>query len=100
MGRKALSSEIEILEKRKEGFDKYDPALTELKEHRMSLERIVLEEGLVLTANIDARAVPPEARLKPKRTMIMLVSLVLGAMVGFFVALIVVSVEKRKAALS
>ena len=100
LGSKALSSEIEILEKRKEGFDKYDPALTELKEHRMSLERIVLEEGLVLTANIDARAVPPEARLKPKRTMIMLVSVFLGTMVGFFVALIVVSVEKRKAALS
>jgi LPS O-antigen subunit length determinant protein (WzzB/FepE family) len=100
LGSKALSSEIEILEKRQEDFDRYDPALTELKEHRMSLERVVLEEGLVLTANIDTRAVPPEARLKPKRTMIMLVSLVLGAMVGFFVALIVVSVEKRKAALS
>ncbi len=100
LGSKALSSEIEILGRRRGSIEGYIPDLAGLKEHRMKLEQIVLEEGTVLTANIDARAVPPEKRLKPKRRVIMLVSLVLGTMVGFFVALIVVSVEKRKAALS
>lgn len=100
LGSKALSSEIETLERRRENFEGYIPDLATLQELRMRLERVAIEEGLVWTVSIDARAVPPEERVKPKRTLIMLVSLVLGTMVGLFVALIVVSVEKRKAALS
>ncbi|MEH6633830.1 MAG: GNVR domain-containing protein, partial [Halopseudomonas aestusnigri] len=96
LGSKALASEIETLGRRRESFEVYIPDLAELKEYRMSLEQVVLNEGLVWTANIDARAVPPEERLKPKRTMIMLVSLVLGVMMGVFVALILLSVERRK----
>jgi len=100
LGSRALLAEIVALERRRENVESYISDLAQLKEQRTRLKQVALEADSVLTANIDARAVPPEERLKPKRTMIMLVSLVLGVMVGFFVAIIVVSVEKRKAALS
>jgi chain length determinant protein (polysaccharide antigen chain regulator) len=98
LGSTALSSEIETLGSRMERVEEYIPSLAALNEQRMRLEGVVLDEGLVSTAKKDARAVPPEKRLKPKRRMIMLVSLVLGVLIGIFVALIVVSVEKRKTA--
>ena len=100
LGSRALLAEIVALERRRENVESYMSDLAALNEQRIKLERTVLDEDLVWTARIDARAVPPEERIKPKRTLIMLVSLVLGTMVGLFVALIVVSVEKRKAALS
>jgi chain length determinant protein (polysaccharide antigen chain regulator) len=100
LGSSALSSEIETLGHRMERVEEYIPSLAALNEQRMSLERVVLDESLIWTASIDARAEPPEERLQPKRSMIMLASLVLGVLISFFVVALVISIEKRKAGLS
>lgn len=96
LGSKALSAEIGVLEHRRESVEDYMSDLAQMKEHRMKLGQSTLEANLVMTASIDAVALPPETRFKPKRMLIMLVSLVIGVVVGFFVALIVDGLEKKR----
>ncbi|MEH6633813.1 MAG: hypothetical protein V7776_23745, partial [Halopseudomonas aestusnigri] len=100
LGSKALMAEIGTLERRRKSLEGYIPGLAVLKEKRMALEQAAQEAFLVRTANVDARAMPSDKRVKPKRTLIILVSLVIGVIVGFFVAALVISVEKRKTVLS
>lgn len=95
VGSRVLSAEIEALESRREKGEGYT-GLDQLELQLVALQQITLNPDLVKTAKVDLRAVPPEGSIKSKRTLIMLVSLVLGAMVGIFVALISQGMEKRR----
>ena len=96
LGSEALSAEIDALERRRGSAGDYVAGLVSLEEKLAELQSITIDSELVKTAKIDAAALPPEKRIKPKRMLVILGSLVLGAMVGMFVALVQVSLERRK----
>ena len=95
MGSKALLAEIQALEKRRESAGNYVPDLAMLEEERIRLHGIELEVEKVKTATVDAWAVPPERKIKPRRALVLVVSVMLGSMVGVVLALVRVLVEKR-----
>ena len=97
LGSKSLSAEIDALKLRREEKQSYSPSLVALEEKRNKLQQVKLDPYGVKTAKVDLRAVPPSASFKPKRKLIMCVSLVLGVMAGLLVGLIVVSLDTRKA---
>lgn len=96
LGSKALLAEIVTLERRRENVESYISDLAQLKEQRTRLKQVALEAGSVLTANIDARAMPPETRIKPKRMLVILVAIILGGMIGVMVVLFnnIVAIKK------
>ncbi|MEH6466137.1 MAG: Wzz/FepE/Etk N-terminal domain-containing protein [Porticoccus sp.] len=96
LGSKALFAELDVLDRRRAHVEEYVAGLIGLEEKLSGLQGITIDQDLVKTARIDAPALPPERRIKPKRIMVMLGSLVFGVMVGLFVALIDVGLERRK----
>lgn len=96
LGSESLSAEIDALDRRRESAGNYVAGLTGLEEKLAELQSITIDPELVKTAKIDASALPPEKRIKPKRILIILASLVVGIIVGVFVTLTLLSVERRK----
>ncbi len=72
-------------------IDKIGPFLQQV-EH---LKRLDIDFSSVEFSRVDGPPVIPNKPLSPKRSLIVSLSLVLGAMVGMFVALILLGIEKR-----
>ena len=88
-GVKDLSAEKEALEKRKDD----DPFIAGLREKMVTIDR--LDSGLrmlatavpdISAARLDQMAMPPKGPVKPKKKLVLALSLVLGGMLGVFAA--------------
>lgn len=87
-GSKALLVEADILRKRK-GDDAFIPGLRNLQEELDRLHSININQKELKAATVDQSAYPPEQRIKPKRTLIVILGALLGLMVGVLVAFLV-----------
>lgn len=79
--------EVEILQER-EGEDVYLTNLAELREEAARLKGIKLDIERLRLVRLDQPALQPLNPIKPKKTMILALGIVLGGMLGIFVALV------------
>lgn len=79
--------EVEILQRR-EGEDLYLTNLAELREEAARLKGIKLDTERLSLVRLDQPALEPSRPIKPKRAMIIALGIVLGGMLGVFIALI------------
>lgn len=79
--------EVEILQER-EGEDVYLTNLAELREEAARLKGIKLDIERLRLVRLDQPALQPLSPIKPKKTMILALGIVLGGMLGIFVALV------------
>lgn len=86
-GAKALRSELQQLEKR-EAEDAYIPELPDLLKKQALLNGINLNPDLMSVATIDRAAIVPEEPVKPQKTLILLLGLILGGILGVFLVLV------------
>lgn len=90
---------IEILQAR----ENEDLFLTELAEHRKEISRlknIEVNMDSLRLVRIDQSAIEPISPIKPKKSLIVALGVVLGGMLGVFAALIRSMIRKRKAGLN
>lgn len=85
-GTKALKSELALLQARKNN-DPYIETLPDLQRRLDILKTVNLEPEGLTVATVDSVAVPPEAPIKPKKALILLLGVVLGGALGVFLAL-------------
>lgn len=79
--------EVDILRSR-EGEDLYLSNLAELREEAARLKGIKLDTDRLRLVRLDQPALEPSNPVKPKKAMILALGLVLGGMIGVFVALV------------
>ncbi len=86
-GAKAIRAELEVLQARKSD----DPFITELRDLQSQFEflsGIGLESDKFAVFTLDSVAEAPEAPIKPKKAFIVALGIVLGGMLGVFIALL------------
>lgn len=86
-GAKAIRMELELLRNRKSD----DPFIPELRDHQERLEflkGVDVSPDNVAVFTLDSAAQVPQTPIKPKKTLIMALGLVLGGMLGVFIALV------------
>jgi LPS O-antigen subunit length determinant protein (WzzB/FepE family) len=79
--------QIEVLNSRK-NEDLYLKDLAAWREETARLGALVLDVPALKLVSIDQRAIEPRGPIKPKKMLIIALSLVLGGMLGIFVALV------------
>lgn len=94
-GAKAIEAEMKVLEAR-ESDDPFIPELRSSQEQLSFLKTIDLQPENVSVFTLDSAAEVPETPIKPKRTVIVALGLVLGGMLGVFVALVRVMMRRDK----
>lgn len=67
-----------------------------LREELMRLQALNIDFSMIEPARIDRMASEPDSPVKPKKSLIMALSLVAGGMLGVFVALIVIALERSR----
>ncbi|TCD21216.1 chain-length determining protein [Pseudomonas sp. IC_126] len=92
-GAKAIEAELAVLEARKSD-DPFISELRSLQEELSFLNTIEIDPNTVAVFRLDSAAQPPQTPIKPKKMMIVALGLVLGGMLGIFVALIRVMVRR------
>lgn len=88
--------EIEILNAR-QNDDFFLDRLAEKRSEITRLNEVVINVADIQLVTIDQYATTPLAPIKPKRILIIAIGVVLGAMLGVFLALLVAMTRKRKA---
>ena len=86
-GAKALAAEIRVLSERTH-HDAFIPGLTELEESINHLSLVEVNQSKLKAATLDLQAIPPKGMDKPKRPLIVVLGVLLGLMLGCFVALL------------
>ena len=86
---------IEVL-KNRVNDDPFIEGIRNLQETMAYLSNVEINPATVQVARIDQVAVEPVSAVKPKKALIAAVALVLGGMLGVFIALIRSAVRKRK----
>lgn len=86
-GARAIEAELAVLEARKSD-DPFIPELRSLQEELSFLNTIEIDPSAVAVFTLDSAAQQPQTPIKPKKMMIVALGLVLGGMLGVFVALI------------
>lgn len=86
-GSKALRSELQQLEQRKND-DAYIAELPNLLKKQALLENINLNPELLSVVTIDRAAIVPEDPVKPNKTLVLLLGIIFGGILGVFLALI------------
>ncbi len=86
-GADALRSEIQLL-KNRQNDDPYIPELTALSVRKALIESVSVAPHEVAVARIDEIATPPVSPIKPRKALILALGLVLGGMLGVFIALV------------
>ncbi|MDR9498896.1 MAG: Wzz/FepE/Etk N-terminal domain-containing protein [Hydrogenovibrio sp.] len=94
-GTRLLNAEIEALKSRKDDAAFIDE-VQELKAEKAYLSSIKINKDMINPVRIDQFAYPPESPEKPKKKLIVAVAIVLGGMLGIFIALIRGAVQKRR----
>jgi len=96
LGTVAIDAEIKALELRKKNLSLV-PGLLDLQQQGAFLKSVSLDESKLQPAIVDMEALPPASPIKPKKALILALSIVLGGMVGVLFVLIRSAVRKRKA---
>jgi chain length determinant protein (polysaccharide antigen chain regulator) len=86
-GAKAIQAELTVLEQRKND-DPFIPELRGLENQLEFLKRVDVNPDNVSVYTLDSSAEVPQTPIKPKKMLIVAIGLVLGGMLGVFVALI------------
>lgn len=86
-GAKAVRAELAVLEKR-EDDDPFIPELRDLESQLEFLRKVDINPDNVRVFALDSAAEVPQTPIKPKKALILALGLVLGGMLGVFVALI------------
>ncbi|RDE22565.1 hypothetical protein DV711_08210 [Motiliproteus coralliicola] len=87
-GTTVLSAEIMQLENRKSD-DPFIEGLRDLQEQVAALKAISIDSQSIHPVQIDAQAFEPEKPIKPKKRLIVAISIVLGGVLGLILALVV-----------
>jgi len=85
-GRRVLKAELAELENRSNN-DTFISELPHLLEHKQLLESIELSANQIGVAQVDFPAVTPVLPIKPKKALILALSVVLGGMLGGMIVL-------------
>ncbi len=93
-GAKAIKAELKVLQERK-GDDPFIGELRGLENKLDFLKRIQESEYDVSVFILDSNAEVPETPIKPKKSIIIAVGLIMGGMLGVFTALIRSMFKKR-----
>lgn len=94
-GAKAIEAEMKVLETRESD----DPFILELRssqEQLSFLKTIDVQPKNVSVFTLDSAADVPETPIKPKKALIVALGLVLGGMLGVFIALVRVMIRRNK----
>jgi len=94
-GAKAIEAELQVLEGRASD-DPFIPELRALQEERSFLSHIEIDPDNVAVFTLDSAAELPQTPIKPKKTLIVVLGVVLGGMLGVFVALVRLMVRKSR----
>lgn len=86
-GAKAIRAELQTLESRKSD-DPFIPDLRSLQSQLSFLKGIDVKPDNVAVFTLDSSAEVPETPIKPKKALILSVGLVLGGVLGIFIALV------------
>jgi len=95
-GTHALSAEIETITERKKKLGMVD-GLSEIQQSLALLNSVSFDVSKVMPVTIDLAAEAPEQRIKPKRSLIVALSAVVGGMLAIMFVLIRNAVRNRKA---
>lgn len=93
-GYEAIQAEIETLTQR-ESEDPFIEKLRELQRYANYLSSFNLEPEAFRVVGIDQQAFAPDEPIQPKKALIIIISVILGAMLGAFIALIRSAVKAR-----
>ena len=96
LGTVAITAEIEAMQARMKD-DSLIPGLVGMQQQLAYLDSISLETDKIRPAIVDLAAVEPLSPIKPKKSLILALSVVLGGMVGVMYVLIRSAVRNRKA---
>lgn len=94
-GAKAIEAEMKVLEAR-QSDDPFIPELRSLQEQLSFLKTIDTDPDDVSVFTLDSAAEVPETPIKPKKSLIVALGIVLGGMLGVFTALVLVFVRRSK----
>lgn len=94
-GAKAIEAEMKVLEAR-ESDDPFIPELRSSQEQLSFLKTVEVRPENVSVFTSDSVAEVPETPIKPKKSLIVALGIVLGGMVGVFVALIKVLIRRGR----
>lgn len=94
-GAKAIEAEMKVLEDRKSD-DPFIPELRSSQEQLSFLKTIDVQPENVSVFRLDSAAEVPETPIKPKKTLIVALGVVLGGMLGVFIALVRVLLRRGK----
>lgn len=94
-GAKAIRSELKLLGER-ENDDPFIGALRDLQIERRLLQSVNSRPDNVKVYRLDSPAEAPETPIKPKKTIIVALGVVIGGMLGGMVALIRITARSRK----
>jgi chain length determinant protein (polysaccharide antigen chain regulator) len=94
-GAKAIEAEMKVLEAR-ESDDPFIPELRSSQEQLSFLKTVEVRPENVSVFTLDSVAEVPETPIKPKKSLIVALGIVLGGMLGVFVALIKVLIRRGR----
>lgn len=94
-GAKTLRAQLAVLQKR-ENDEAFIEDLAKTREQLGLLSSYQLSDANAQVVTIDQQAETPEIPVKPKKTMIVAVGIVLGGILGIFAALLRSAIRKRK----
>jgi len=93
LGSKALSKEIELLKKNKFNFI---PEIAKLEVEEIKLKSFILSSVGINAMQINQRAYPPEASIKPKKRLIVAVAFITGFILSIFLVFIMNAFRKEE----
>lgn len=93
-GAKTLRAQLTVLQNRKNP-EAFVQEYAKMKEYTKLLTNYSLDDSRAEVVVIDSLAEPPSTLIKPKKTMIVAVGVVLGGMLGLFAALLRSAIRKR-----
>lgn len=93
-GSKALQAELRVL-KARESDDPFIPDLRNLEERYKLYANVKLDPERVAVFRQDGEVEQPDTPIKPKKVLILALGVVLGGMLGLFIALIRLMLKKR-----
>ena len=94
-GAKAIEAEMKVLEAR-ESDDPFIPELRSSQEQLSFLKTVEVRPENVSVFTLDSAAEVPETPIKPKKSLIVALGIVLGGMLGVFIALIRVLIRRGR----
>jgi len=95
-GTRALKAEIETISDRKKNLAMFD-GLLEIEQQSALLNSVSFDAPKVMPVTIDLAAEAPEQHIKPKRSLIVTLSVIIGGLLGIVFVLIRNAVRNRKA---